>query len=302
MPHVELLLDCQATIGESPSWFAPMNAIYWIDVEEPALNCLSVEGTHRRWGLESETGAFALLAGGVAAVVALRNGLFQLDFATRNTVSLAASPFEAAQFRFNEGICDGFGRFWIGVMLDTLSNVAVIKQKAAIHCFTLAHGLAAVTDRSDLHNGFAWDVDSAAFYWSHSHAVFRAPYDVQSGAVGEPEPFADIFLNEGVPDGAAIDEEGCYWCAIHSGSALHRYDGSGSLISRVAVPVSQPTVCDFIGRDLDEMVATSARQRMTPEQLMREPQAGGLFRLRHTAMTEAAGAAAWLFGSDWDGI
>ena len=279
---VELLLDCQAAIGESPTWLAATRAIYWIDVKEPALHCLSAAGAHSRWRFDADIGAFALLDGEGAAVVALRNGLFHLDFATGRTVLLAAPPFDPTQFRFNEGICDGFGRFWTGVMFDPLSGVAATKGKAAMHCFTFAHGLAAARDRSDLHNGFAWNIDGTAFYWSHSHtgAVFRAPYDVMSGTVGDPQPFVDISPNVGVPDGAAMDEEGCYWCAVHGGGALHRYDASGRLVLRVALPVSQPTMCAFVGRDLGEMVVTSARQKLTPEQLAREPHAGGLFRLR----------------------
>ena len=282
MPDVELLLDCQSSIGESPTWFAATSAIYWIDVKEPALHCLSAGGTHSHWRVGSDIGAFALLDGGAAAVVALRNGLFQLDFATGNTVLLAGPPFDPAHFRLNEGICDAHGRFWVGVMYDPLSDIAVTTPTAAMHRFTFADGLTAAGDWSDLHNGFAWDVEGAAFYWSpsHAHAVFRAPYDGKSGTVGGPVAFADISPNEGVPAGAAMDEEGCYWRAVHGGSALHRYDAAGSLISRVALPVSQATMCAFVGRDLDEMVVTSARQRLTPEQRLREPHAGGLFRLR----------------------
>jgi len=279
---VDLWLDCQASIGESPTWFAATNAIYWIDVKEPALHCISADGAHSRWGVESDIGAFALLEDRAAAVVALRSGLFELDFATGKACPLAGPPFDPARFRFNEGICDSCGRFWIGVMFDPLSGAAATKRTAAMHCFTFAHGLTAAQDRSDLHNGFAWNVDGTAFYWSHSHtgAVFRASYDFKLGTVGEPQRFADISSDDGVPDGAAMDEEGCYWCAVHGGGALHRYDTSGHLILRVALPVSQPTMCAFVGRDLDEMVVTSARQKLTPQQLAREPHAGGLFRFR----------------------
>jgi D-xylonolactonase len=80
--------------------------------------------------------------------------------------------------------------------------------------------------------------------------------------------------------GAAMDDEGCYWCAVHGAAALHRYDAGGHLISQVALPVSQPTMCTFVGADLDEMVITSARENLTEEQLEREPHAGGVFHLR----------------------
>ncbi len=48
--QVELLLDCQATIGESPTWAADEAALYWIDVKEPALHRLDAEGRRRLGG------------------------------------------------------------------------------------------------------------------------------------------------------------------------------------------------------------------------------------------------------------
>jgi len=49
---------------------------------------------------------------------------------------------------------------------------------------------------------------------------------------------------------------------------------------QVALPVSQPMMCAFVGPELDEMVVSSARDKLTEDQLRREPHAGGLFRLR----------------------
>jgi sugar lactone lactonase YvrE len=52
------------------------------------------------------------------------------------------------------------------------------------------------------------------------------------------------------------------------------------LIAQVDLPISQPTMCAFIGPRLEDMVVTSASEKLTEEQLKREPHAGGLFRLR----------------------
>jgi hypothetical protein len=43
---------------------------------------------------EADIGAFALLEEGEAAVVALRTGLFRLNFATGETAFLASPPFD----------------------------------------------------------------------------------------------------------------------------------------------------------------------------------------------------------------
>jgi sugar lactone lactonase YvrE len=110
--------------------------------------------------------------------------------------------------------------------------------------------------------------------------VYRIAYELATGTMGRAEPFLDLRGETGVPDGAAMDEQGCYWCAVHGAAQLHRYDAAGTLMSRITLPVSQPTMCAFVGPDLDEMVVTSARENLTPEQLAREPHAGGIFRFR----------------------
>jgi sugar lactone lactonase YvrE len=83
-----------------------------------------------------------------------------------------------------------------------------------------------------------------------------------------------------VPDGAAVDTEGGYWCALHGGSRLRRYTPEGALDAEIMLPVSQPTMCAFGGEALDVLYITSARQKLGPAQLAREPLAGSILSLR----------------------
>jgi sugar lactone lactonase YvrE len=46
------------------------------------------------------------------------------------------------------------------------------------------------------------------------------------------------------------------------------------------MPVSQPTMRCFAGPDLADLYVTSAREKLDDAALRREPQTGGLFRLR----------------------
>ena len=161
--NIEVLVNCHATIGESPTWSPAEGAIYWIDVKEPALHRLDREGRIRTWQLPSDVGAFALTDGPPGAVVALRTGLFDLDLATGETSLLAPPPFDPDLFRFNEGICDEQGRFWIGIMFDPLSRPPGTGfASAPLHCFTRARGLVTAPDAAELHNGAAWSPDGHA--------------------------------------------------------------------------------------------------------------------------------------------
>jgi sugar lactone lactonase YvrE len=278
---IEVLLNCHAIIGESPTWSPAERSIYWIDVKEPALHRLDREGVHRSWALEADVGAFALTDGEPGAIVALRTGLFDLDLNTGETSLLAPPPFDPDLFRFNEGICDAQGRFWIGVMFDPRPGHAAPVGTAPLHRFTRACGLVAAPDTAELHNGAAWSLDGCSFILSHSNQgrIYRHSYDPEAGRIGIGRPFASVDAAAGIPDGAAMDEEGCYWCAIHGGGALHRYDPQGQLVGTIVLPVSQPTMCAFVGDALDAMVVTSATDKLTAEQRAREPLAGSLLRL-----------------------
>jgi sugar lactone lactonase YvrE len=120
---IEAALDAGATIGESPTWAPAENALYWIDVKKPALYRYEpVTGGQQSWPMSSDIGAFALVSDPPGAVVALRQGIFRLDFASGSLTQLAPPPFDPTLFRFNEGACDAAGRFWVGVMFDPVRN------------------------------------------------------------------------------------------------------------------------------------------------------------------------------------
>lgn len=102
------------------------------------------------------------------AVVALRDGLFRLDFATGALSRLAPAPFDPVRFRFNEGACDVGGRFWVGVMFDPVAE-ASSPGKSSLHSFTLAGGLRPEPDAAELHNGMARSPDGRLFHLSHSN-------------------------------------------------------------------------------------------------------------------------------------
>ena len=167
--EIEVVLDAGATIGESPTWASAEKALYWIDVKKPALYRYDpATGGQRSWPMPSDIGAFGLVSDPPGAVVALRQGIFRLDFASGSLTQLAPPPFDPALFRFNEGACDAAGRFWVGVMFDPLDD-AVPPQKSSLHSFTLREGLRTEPDAAELHNGMAWSPDGRRFYLSHSY-------------------------------------------------------------------------------------------------------------------------------------
>lgn len=215
-----------------------------------------------------------------AALVALRHGLYRLDLKTGALRQIAPPPFDPALFRFNEGACDANGRFWVGVMFDPVDG-SPPEQPGLLHSFTLDDGLRAEPDGAELHNGMAWSADCRTFFLSHSYRreIIAFDYELEGGRLSNRRVFASVPEGLGIPDGAAVDCEGGYWCALHGGGKLRRYNSDGSIDRDINLPVSQPTMCAFAGEDLATLYVTSASDNMSESEKAEQPLAGALFRL-----------------------
>ena len=277
---IEVVLRADTTIGESPTWSAAEGVLYFIDVKAPALFRLAPgSGRLHRWGFGSDIGGFTLLGDGSGALVALRGGLHRLDFATGGTELVAPPPFDPAMHRFNEAGCDPDGRFWVGVMFDPADPASPV-LKGALHSYTRAGGLRAEPDFAELHNGMAWSADGTRMFLSHSNRGTIHHFAYAGGRIGNKILFATVPAADGIPDGAAMDTAGGYWCALHGGGGLRRFHPDGSVDRTVALPVSQPTMCCFAGPDLADLYVTSATDKLSAEQRRHEPLAGALLHLR----------------------
>jgi sugar lactone lactonase YvrE len=96
----------------------------------------------------------------------------------------------------------------------------------------------------------------------------------------------------GRPDGATIDADGCVWSARYEGNCIARITPDGRVDCVVKIPATRITSCAFGGTDLKTLYVTTARQKLTPEQIAREPLAGCVFAIR----TEVGGLPEPHFG------
>jgi sugar lactone lactonase YvrE len=279
--EVELVLDAHALNGETPTWSVAEQKLYWIDIEEPALHRFDpASGGDKQWRMPSEIGAFALCEDG-RVLAALRTGLLRIDLERRTSELLATPPYDPLSHRFNDGKCDPQGRFWIGTMFKPLDGSKADEDTPPTPLFVWeGRELRTAPASAVISNGLAWSPDGRTMYFSDSHAQIVRCYDFEpaNGAVSNEREFARF--NRGVPDGAAVDEEGCYWVADYDGGRVVRFCPNGEREREIRLPVSEPTMCAFGGPDLRDLYITSARSGLSPARRPLEPLAGGLFRYR----------------------
>ena len=131
-------------------------------------------------------------------------------------------------------------------------------------------------------NGLAFSPDGRTMYLSDSHPsvqrIWAFDYDTATGTPSNRRLFVDMNPLPGRPDGAAVDEDGCYWICGNDAGMIHRFTPAGKLDRSLELPVKKPAMCAFGGPGLDTLYVTSIRPDNID--LSDQPLAGGLFALR----------------------
>jgi sugar lactone lactonase YvrE len=268
------VVDGRAILGEGPSWCPVERALYWVDIHAPALHRFEPRsGATRRWSLPEDIGSFALRQGG-GAVVALRTCLGFLDLDDGRLTRVCEPEADRPHHRFNDGKCDRRGRFWSGTMPTTMRE-----PTGALYRLDPDLTWHRMLDGFTVPNSIAWSPDSRTMYFADTPTrhIFAFDFDLDRGTLANRRVFATVPEGAGYPDGSTVDAEGCLWNAHWDGWRLTRYAPDGRIDRVLELPVQRPTSCAFGGDGLDVLYITSASHRLTPDDLRRGPQAGGLF-------------------------
>ena len=296
---VELVLDARAELGEGPRWDSAHQRLLWVDIMRGRVHAFTPStGACRNVAVGRPVGALACTAAtdrlvgcgrDGSLVLAVAGGFARLDLDSETFEVQAAVEADRPQNRMNDGACDGAGRFWAGTMaLDEGPGAgALYRLDPDLTVHTMLTGVT-------ISNGLDWSLDGRRMYYvdSPTRRIDVFDFDVATGSIADRRTFASVPADAGVPDGLTVDAAGFVWLALWGGAALRRYDPDGTLERVVPLPVTHPTSCAFGGAGLDELYVTSARRPLTAEEKARQPQAGGVFRLR----PGVAGRPANLFG------
>ncbi|MEO1191313.1 MAG: SMP-30/gluconolactonase/LRE family protein [Pseudomonadota bacterium] len=274
--EIECLAESQDGLGEAPLWVEEEQALYWSDhVNYKMRRWSAEEGQLQVWDTPGPIGSFALRRGG-GMVGASAEGFLSFDLESQSFTKRIDPEADRPENRFNDGKCDRQGRFWCGSMNKTISA-----ETGAIYC--LAADWSVSRHAADFHfkvsNGTAFSPDGRTLYFSDTlgNQVWRFDVDTDTGQLSNRRPFFSTADRPGMVDGATVDAEGCYWCALVAGGQVVRLDPEGQVMLEIDMPVPRPTCPTFGGPNHDRLFVTSQRLFMTEEELATYPQAGNLF-------------------------
>jgi L-arabinonolactonase len=274
-------------LGEGPLWSAGEQTLYWLDIGRKTLHAkASADAPPQSWQLPEYPGCLAELKSGQLAI-ALGDGFKRFDLNTGSSARLSTLPHLDPAFRFNDGKVDPQGRFWAGTMRNNFTDVpdrADDSAKSYLYRFDTDGSVHTMEAGVGIANTLAWSPDSKKFYFANSDKgqIYVYDFDADSGAVSNKQVLFET-ADLGVPDGSAMDSDGCLWNARWDGSAVLRITPAGRLDRIIQMPVPRPTSCCFGGTNLDTLFVTSARFGLTPAQCTDAPLSGSVFAINGLA-------------------
>lgn len=274
-----IALPARAQLGECPLWSPTEARLYWEDIDGRAVHRFDpATGVDEVRAAPGRPGSLALTATPGRLLVAVEGRLSFLDWATGEWEDWIDLEPEGRGNRMNDGRCDPAGRFWVGTMFDPTSAEQATGSLYRID----ADGRSTVTRTGiGVPNGLAFAPDGRTMYWADTHrdTVWAYDYDVDTGEARDERVFLDFSGLPGRPDGACIDEDGCYWIACVYGSAVLRVTPRGDVDRQFAVPTLKPTMPAFGGPSLSTLFITSIGGGGSHAVDPAQPSAGDLFAI-----------------------
>jgi sugar lactone lactonase YvrE len=277
MTAIEIVAAGRDALGECPAWLPDVGLLQRVDITASAIVRLDVEtGREERCATDGHVG-FALPAPGGGLVAGVERRLVRLAAPGAPPTLIAEVERGRSDNRFNDAAFDPAGRLWAG----TMSRVRA-PGSAALYRVSADGDVERAIAGATISNGLDWNLDFTLLYYvdSTTQQIDAIAFDLDRGRLGARRRFASVDPDDGLPDGLTVDADGGVWLALFGGGAVRRYLPDATLDAEYRLPVTNPTSLAFGGADLSDLYVTSAKHRLSPEQLAREPLAGSVLRLR----------------------
>lgn len=273
--HAELALDVRAALGEGPVWDVDDRSLVFVDIEGARVHRFTPSsGSHVSFATGDHVGAAVIDREG-GLVLALADHFARCGPRGAEVVPIEGFSTDRSLVRFNDGEVDPWGHFVAGTM-----DWAKRQPIGSLYRLAPDGVVTTLVTGATISNGLAWSTDRRTLYYVDTPTLGVDTFDVgpDGGELLRRRRWVSLDASEhGMPDGIALDADGCLWVACYGGSRVLRFTPDGRIDTIVRLPVSCVTSVAFGGSRLDELFITTARTDLSPAEQSGEPLAGGLF-------------------------
>jgi sugar lactone lactonase YvrE len=272
---VEVVTQPCDHLGESPHWDPSTQTLVRVDATAGRVMRFDpITGTQESFAVGPSVGfAIPRAAGGFVLGIEREIVVMEYDGSRRVVARIETSD---PTVRLNDGKCDAAGRLWAGTM-----STRDVRGAGGLYRLSATHAIEQSVTDVTVSNGPAWNLSGDRMYFTDSPSgrIDVFDYEAGTGAISNRRPFVQFGAGEGVPDGMTVDAEDCLWVCAFEGGEIRRQAPDGALLHRIAMPVSNPTSLAFGGPALNVLYVTSAKHRLSGDQLKAQPLAGAVFAL-----------------------
>ena len=263
MNKVELLDDCNNSLGEGITYSSSNNNLYWLDIGNISkLYSLDLSSNKKEIFELPEIVTATSIKSQNELILATTNGLKLFNTSTKKFESVVNIENDQILTRSNDGASDALGRFWFGTMQNNFDKngdgIPVKENIGKLYKVDTDKKISVIEEGLGIPNTFVWSPDNNNFYFTDTlnGTILSYNFELESGELSNKKNFATF--DRGHPDGSTIDTDGCVWNCRWGGSCIVRFTPSGKVDQIIEMPVQNITNCVFGGKDMKTLFITTA--------------------------------------------
>lgn len=263
MNKVDLLYQCNNSLGEGITYSSKNNNLFWLDISNISkLYKLDLSSNKKEIFELPEIVTATSIKSDDELIFATNNGLKLFNMSNKKFVSIVNIEDQQLSTRSNDGASDAYGRYWFGTMqnnFDKDGNSTPIKKNIGkLYKVDTNKKISIIEEGLGIPNTFVWSPDNRNFYFTDTlnGVIHNYDFELESGELSNKKDFANF--NRGHPDGSTIDTDGCVWNCRWGGSCVVRFTPDGKVDQIIEMPVQNITNCIFGGNDMKTLFITTA--------------------------------------------
>jgi len=249
---VELFLEHENNLAESPYYDCRNRLLSWIDIPKGLLLTLDKRGKIKEVNFNEKIGCAIPLKKSNGFLVLGTNNIYIYEDDTIKPFYDLTKILDKSE-RCNDANIDKMGRIWFSSIVDD----GIHAPSSKLFCYANRDTIC-MDSGLKLGNGICWNKKYSRMFVcdSEAHAIYVYDYNLDTGNIDNRRVLCNIY--DGVPDGMIIDNDENLWVAIWGGERIEvRSSKTGLLKNTIYVPTLNVTSLAYNKEDSNIIITTA---------------------------------------------